>query len=289
MGSAAAICITHGGGPMPVLGDENHKDIIHNLKNNVPKVLQLGTPEAPRAIIVITAHWSTCRPTISSGKKHSLYYDYYGMPKQAYSLEYNAPGSPKVAEEVREAMTKEGLQPVLDDKRGWDHGVFIPFMLINPSADVPLVQISVLESEDPEAHIAMGRALASLRDANIAIVGSGFPSFHSLPMMRDIYREGLDASSFRFTMDDWNKNLMEAVAHETLAERAVALRNWRKLPHSYQMHPPQTAEHFLPLLVIAGAAGDDGRPGWYSDNFAGMQIFTYYWSDVKVTASDTSY
>ncbi|KAL1845051.1 hypothetical protein VTK73DRAFT_1220 [Phialemonium thermophilum] len=118
MPRAPAIALSHGGGPMPVLGDETHRDITASLSHRVPQILKLGTPEAPRAIVLVTAHWSTDRPTISSGKKHDLYYDYGGFPPASYQLKYDAPGSPEVAEEIRQAMEKEGLDPVLNERRG---------------------------------------------------------------------------------------------------------------------------------------------------------------------------
>jgi aromatic ring-opening dioxygenase catalytic subunit (LigB family) len=91
---------------------------VQSLKNTVPKILKLGTPEAPRAIVVVTAHWSERKPKISSAKKHELYYDYYGFPSDAYELKYDAPGSPEVAQEVMQALETEKLHPVMDDSRG---------------------------------------------------------------------------------------------------------------------------------------------------------------------------
>lgn len=105
-------------GPLPILGDPNHRDIVASLSTRVPRILGLGTPRAPRAIIVVTAHWLEGHPTISSAPKHELYYDYYNFPEAAYSLKYDAPGSPEVAAEIRAAMLAEGLQPKLDAKRG---------------------------------------------------------------------------------------------------------------------------------------------------------------------------
>lgn len=118
MTRGSVIALSHGGGPMPLLGDPSHADIVASLKNKVPKILKLGTPDAPRAILLVTAHWSERRPTISSGKKHRLEYDYYGFPPETYNLEYDAPGSPEVAEEVERAMKNAGLNPELDDFRG---------------------------------------------------------------------------------------------------------------------------------------------------------------------------
>ena len=114
---------------MPVLGDPAHKDIVKSLTQRVPKILRLGTPDAPRAIVVVTAHWSEDRPTISSGKKHGLLYDYGGFPAAAYRLKYDAPGSPEVAEEVRAAFAEAGLDPVMDDERGEFPGTFSRFTL----------------------------------------------------------------------------------------------------------------------------------------------------------------
>lgn len=108
----------HFQGPMPVLNDPAHTDIVRSLSQRVPKLLGIGTDRAPRAIVLVTAHWSTDKPTISSGKRHSLLYDYGGFPPEAYKLRYDAPGSPEVAEDVRRALEAEGLEPELDPKRG---------------------------------------------------------------------------------------------------------------------------------------------------------------------------
>ncbi|EED23147.1 conserved hypothetical protein [Talaromyces stipitatus ATCC 10500] len=277
MTRGAVICVNHGSGPMPVLGDEYHTDVTKSLQETIPRILRLGTPEAPRAILVITAHWSENYPTVSSADKHELYYDYRGFPPQSYSLKYDAPGSRRVAEEVGKALENEGLRPVLDDKRGWDHGVFIPFMLINPLANVPLVQISVLLSENAQDHLNMGRAFEKLRDSNIAILGSGFSSVHNLPVMLKISRGFLPMSSFQANYEAWNKSLTGAVLEENADERCRKLEKWRGFPHSDEMHPPARAEHFLPLLVCAGAAGDE-KGEVLHDKFGEFDIYSYYWS-----------
>ncbi|KAJ1327389.1 4,5-DOPA dioxygenase extradiol [Microdochium nivale] len=285
MGRAAAICVSHGGGPMPVLGDPGSKHIVSSLKTRVPKVLKLGTPEAPRAIVVVTAHWSTRHPTVSSGAKHSLYYDYGGFPAEAYKLKYDAPGSPEVAKEVRAALVKSGFsKTVLDPERGWDHGVFIPFLLIHPAADIPIVQMSVLESEDAADHFRMGQALSSLRDANIAIVGSGFASFHNLRIMFSLRNQDAQtAAAFKAAMDAWNDKVTDSVSREGVEERGKALAKWREIENSYTMHPRGGAEHFLPLLVVAGSAvsGTDGGDefGKYADEYLGLDMWTYYWGE----------
>lgn len=118
MPRAPVVCVSHGGGPMPILGDPEHADFVKSMREKVPDILKLGTAEQPRAIVLVTAHWSERNPTISSGLKHSLLYDYYGFPPESYKLKYDAPGAPDVAREVAEALRSEGLRPDLDEDRG---------------------------------------------------------------------------------------------------------------------------------------------------------------------------
>ncbi|KAH6675253.1 Extradiol ring-cleavage dioxygenase, class III enzyme, subunit B [Plectosphaerella plurivora] len=282
MPRGAVVCVSHGGGPMPVLGDPGHKDIVRSLKDRVPQLLRLNTPEAPRAIIVVTAHWSEDKPTISSSSKHPLLYDYGGFPRAAYSLKYDAPGSPEVANEIKAALEQEGLSPSLNATRGWDHGVFIPFLLIHPKADVPIVQLSVLASESPEEHFKMGRALSRLRDSNVAIVGSGFATFHNLREMMALWSANpVEVAALSRKVSTWSTALGQAVETDSLAERTEKLSKWREMPHSYEMHPPRGGEHFMPLLVCAAAAGDEAA-GKYKDDFLGIDIWTYYWGGASL-------
>lgn len=272
---------------MPLLGDPGHKDIVYSLQNRIPKILKLSSPEhRPRAIVLVTAHWSTRDPVISAGPSPALYYDYYGFPPETYEIKYPAPGHPAVAAQVAAAMRAEGLSPVLDTKRDWDHGVFIPLKLAIPDADIPIVQVSVLESEDPAHHLRMGRALAALREDNIAIVGSGFASFHNMGAMRHLRGNAGGAPTqgwldFKARSDEWNAALTAAVTCANETERGDRIARWRALPYADLMHPPMGGEHFMPLIVCAGAARDaDGAAKTYKDNFLGVDIFTYYWGDV---------
>ena len=103
---------------MPLMGDPSHADIVKSLKNRAPKILRLGTPDAPRAIVLVTAHWSENNPTISNSSKHKLYYDYSGFPPEAYKIKYEAPGDPGVAKEVFNVLSAQGLKPKVDSERG---------------------------------------------------------------------------------------------------------------------------------------------------------------------------
>lgn len=115
---APVISLSHGGGPMPLLGDPSHREITKSLTTKVPKILRLGTPEAPKAILLVTAHWSTNKVAISSGSKHELYYDYGGFPPESYQIKHNAPGSPEIADEVEKALKAAGMACAKDAERG---------------------------------------------------------------------------------------------------------------------------------------------------------------------------
>jgi len=115
---APVISVCHGGGPFPIMGDPGHAELIKSMTERVPKILGLGTSNALRAIVLVTAHWNERRPTISNASKHKLFYDYYGFPPEAYKVKYDAPGSPEVAKEVYDLLEKAGLQPEMDSERG---------------------------------------------------------------------------------------------------------------------------------------------------------------------------
>jgi aromatic ring-opening dioxygenase catalytic subunit (LigB family) len=119
----------------------------------------------------------------------------------------------------------------------------------------------------------MGRALYSLRQHNIAIIGSGFASFHNLRLM---FSQAAQSSAFRERNAKWSRAVTEAVETEEIDERGRRLEGWRNWPHTYESHPNGGAEHFLPLIVAAGAGGQ-GKAKSYADEFMGMQMYSYYW------------
>lgn len=146
-------------------------------------------------------------------------------------------------------------------------------ILVNPKANIPIIQLSVLSSEDPATHTKMGEALSTLRDSNIAIIGSGFSSFHNLRLMfSGIHTD----SSFRKRNKDWNNAVRAAIEEKDVVKRAEKLGDWRKFANAYEMHPRGGAEHFLPLIVCA-AAGGAGKAKSYTDSFLGLDMYSFYW------------
>lgn len=147
--------------------------------------------------------------------------------------------------------------------------------LIDPSAKVPIVQLSVLASESPSQHYALGRALSSLRSQNIAIVGSGFATFHNLRLM---FSGTTDTPAFKKENIEWSNAVTDAAMTDDQETRAEKFEHWRQWPNAYKMHPRGGAEHFLPLIVCAGAAGTT-KGQKYADDFRGVDYFSYYWDE----------
>lgn len=222
-------------------------------------------PARPRAILVVSAHWRTPGFSVTAGEHPALIYDYYGFPDHTYELTYPAPGAPELAERIAGLLSHAGLTNHPDPERGFDHGMFVPLKLMFPAADIPVVQLSLRDDLDPEAHLFVGQALASLRDEGVLIVGSGM-SFHNMRGYGDAH---FTAPSEAF--DEWLTHAMEA----DLDRRHAALRQWEQAPHAHQCHPPGDEEHLIPLMVAAGAAGRDVGRKVYSEKVLKTQLSAY--------------
>lgn len=248
MSVAPAVFVNHGGGPLPLLGDKDHTGLTRFLRDELQSHINL---KELKAIILVTAHWEENKVTISSGKTHSLYFDYYGFPPESYKYKYEAPGDPNLANRVSEALKKNGIDTKLDPQRGWDHGVFVPMMLINPNADIPIIQISVLNNQDPEQHYKIGETLHQFRKEGVAVFGSGM-SYHN---MREFMYGRNKGTVINEEFDDF---LNRVCTTDDVEKRKEELINWRQQPGASEAHPPRAAEHFMPLIVIAGAGGSKG-------------------------------
>ncbi len=170
---AQIVYLSHGGGPLPILGDASHQAMIDFMRQ-LPARLR-----KPDAILVISAHWEEPVATLLGAPKPPLFYDYYGFPAEAYDITYPAAGSPELAQRIVELLNGLQIPATVDTQRGFDHGLFIPLKLMYPQADIPSLQLSLLQGLDPAAHIALGKVLREFRGENILVVGSGF-SFHNL-------------------------------------------------------------------------------------------------------------
>jgi len=260
---ARIIYFSHGGGPLPILGDPSHKamvDFMKQLPSQIPK---------PEVILVISAHWEEPAATVLGATKPPLFYDYYGFPPEAYTLTYPVPGHPALAERIVDLLEAQQIRSHLDLQRGFDHGVFIPLKLMYPQADIPTVQLSLVRGLDPTAHIALGKALRELLAENILVVGSGF-SFHNLQAFSWQGINTPDPANDAF--QDW---LIEVCTGPlSQSQREQHMIEWQKAPSARYCHPRE--EHLLPLHVCLGLAG---RPATliFDDFILGKRGTAFLW------------
>ena len=216
----------------------------------------------PRAVLVVSAHWEEAAPTVMSGKAPPLLFDYYGFPPESYELTWPAPGEPALAARGRELLGAAGFASGENSERGFDHGAFVPLKVAYPDANVPTVQLSLKTGLDAREHLALGRALAPLRDEGVFIIGSGM-SYHNLRAL------GPGARPAATAFDAW---LRESVPLDA-PERDARLADWLKAPAARSAHPRE--EHLLPLMVVAGAAGSDRGRIAYRGTFTSLDISAY--------------
>ena len=198
-----------------------------------------------------------------------MLYDYYGFPPESYRITWPAPGDPNLAQRVGRLLQAAGFQTGEDPSRGYDHGTFVPLKVAYPDADIPVVQLSLIEGLDPAQHLALGRALAPLRDEHIFIIGSGM-TFHNLRIFRDPR-----SAPIAETFDAWLRDTMA----QDPSGRAEALTRWAEAPAARLAHPRE--EHLIPLMVATGAAGDDEARLAYNNTFAGLRLSAFHFGELK--------
>lgn len=259
--------ISHGGGPWPYVGGLRTQYV-----NTEKQLRRLAgrLPARPKAVVVISGHWETAGFHVSNAERPPMEYDYSGFPAHTYEIRYPAPGDPALAGHARDLLSKAGLDSALDSRQGFDHGVFVPLGLMFPEADVPIVMVSVKSDYDPAAHVAAGRALAPLRDEGVLIVGSGL-NYHN---MRGF---GLDSSTR--VAESFTQYLDEAVAGPDVRARETKLTRWAQAPDARAAHPRE--DHLMPLLVAAGAAGDDAGRVLFSEVVMKIPMTSYAFGTIS--------
>ncbi|MCW5770720.1 MAG: dioxygenase [Rhodospirillaceae bacterium] len=255
-GALPTFYIPHGGGPCffmdwTLMGEPAD---TWNATAAWLRGLAESLPQRPKAIVVISGHWEEEAFTASTAAAPEMIFDYYGFPPHTYQLNYPAPGAPALARKIVELLQAAGLPARTDSSRGFDHGIFVPFLLIFPDAKIPVVPLSLKTNLDPAEHLAAGKALESLRDEGVLIVGSGM-SYHNMHAFRSP-RATAPSEAF----DHW---LTEALAAGDRAERWRRLEHWAEGDAARNAHPRE--EHLLPLMVAAGAGGEAPGKRIFSD------------------------
>lgn len=262
---ASIVFIPHGGGPLPLMEEAGHAGMNRFLRA-YPQTIK-----KPDAIIVFSAHWESPTVAITAQARPPLLFDYYGFPPETYAYEYAAPGHPELAQRVQALFEQDGIEAQLEYQRGFDHGVFVPLMLMYPAADIPCIQVSLAAGLDAATHVRMGQALAALKSENLLILGSGF-SFHNLQALMSKNDSSVDQRNLAF--ETW---LAETCSDPELAEaeRERRLVDWEAAPQARYCHPRE--EHLLPLQVCYGMAQSAARI-LFQEPVAGYIASAYQWN-----------
>ena len=208
-----------------------------------PKLSALGRAlPRPRAVLVVSPHWMTPSPRVGLVARPQTIHDFGGFDPALYEISYPVDGHPALAQRALEVLAAAGWAPQADERRGLDHGAWVPLRHLYPHADVPAFQVSLPARLDGDSAWAFGAALAPLAEEGVLIVGSG-----SLTHNLGEFRAGAGSDEpYAAEFAAW---VREAVAQGD----SVRLRQTlAQAPHARRAHP--TTEHFWPLLVAAGAA-----------------------------------
>jgi 4,5-DOPA dioxygenase extradiol len=205
-----------------------------------------GTLPRPKAVLAVSAHWETARPTLGATPRPETIHDFFGFPDALYRMRYAAPGAPELARRAADLLAARGIATATDPERGLDHGAWVPLMLMYPGADIPVLQLSIQPQLGPAHHIAVGRALAPLRDEGVLILASG-GAVHNLRALA-WNRAGAPAD-WAQGFDDWLVRKVEGGAVDDL----VAYRE--RAEGAVEAHPRD--EHLMPIFVALGAAGEN--------------------------------
>lgn len=249
--------VSHGAPTLP-FDDVPARRFLIELARRVPK---------PKAILCVSAHWEAPMPSLTASPQPGTIHDFSGFPRALYELSYDAPGAPAVAERTAVLLRDAGYAPRLDTERGRDHGAWVPAMLAWPAAEIPLIQLSLLRGQSTQGHIALGEAIAPLRDEGVLILGSG-GAIHNL---RQVSWDGGKTPRWAAEFQDW---LDKALATSDLA----ALVTYRSTLDVGQMAHP-TEDHLMPLYVAFGAGRGDGGAAKLHSSFTlgSLSMASYGW------------
>ncbi|WP_255581931.1 class III extradiol ring-cleavage dioxygenase [Cupriavidus sp. AU9028] len=253
--------VSHGGGPWPFIDGIREQ---YAATERALRALPDRLPARPAAVLVISGHWEAPAFTVSTAARPPMLYDYFGFPPHTYHLQYPAPGAPALAARVHERIAAAGLAAGEDAQRGFDHGTFIPLGLMFPDADVPVLMVSLRDDYDPAAHLRLGQALAPLRDEGVLIIGSGL-TYHNM--------RGFNRDASTPVAEAFQRWLDQAVTQPDAARRNALLADWQRAPDARLVHPRE--DHLMPLLVAAGAAGNDAGRTLFVDRVMKVPMASY--------------
>jgi aromatic ring-opening dioxygenase catalytic subunit (LigB family) len=259
--------LSHGGGPWPYV--DALKAMYAGTEREL-RMLPRRFGARPKGVVVVSGHWIAPRFSVSTAAHPPMDYDYSGFPPHTYQIRYPAPGDPGLAERARGLIVAAGIELVADPAKGFDHGVFVPLGLMYPAADMPIVMLSVKSDYDPREHLALGRALAPLRDEGVLIVGSGL-TYHNM--------RGFNLDSSTADAEVFTHYLSEALAFTDVRARDEKLVHWERAPRARIAHPRE--DHLMPLVVAAGAAGADRGRVLFAESVMKIPMTSYVFGELR--------
>lgn len=237
-----ALFVSHGAPDLAVL-DTPERHFLEGLAADLPR---------PSAIVSVSAHFETQRPTVSADPAPETIYDFGNFDPRLFEMIYPAPGEPELARTIAEGLRERGQDVDVLDKRGYDHGTWVPLTLVYPAADIPVVQLSVQPGEGPKHHLRLGRMLRNVLPDNVLLFASGALT-HNL---RELFQGGMPALDA--PAPDWVNEFGDWVGDRVVAADEASLLDYRaRAPHAVRNHP--TDEHLLPIFVAMGFAGEGWR------------------------------
>lgn len=199
----------------------------------------------PKAIVVMSAHWESRELRVSASPAPETWHDFGGFPRELFAVQYPAPGDPALAQQIVELLAADGLPARLDHQRPFDHGTWVPLSLMYPTADIPVVQVSLPSHMGPALQTRIGQALRSLREQGVLLIGSGSIT-HNLGELD--WRAGPES------IEPWAREFRDWVVDKLDTQDEAALHDYRRqAPHAVRSHPSD--EHLLPLYFARGAGG----------------------------------
>ena len=248
-----SLFVSHGAPTLP-FDDVPAREFLRGLGR------QIGQP---RAILIASAHWDTAAPMVNSVKVNNTIHDFQGFPRPLYDLRYAAPGDAELAATVSGLLGAAGMAAQNDPARGLDHGAWVPLSLMYPGADIPVVQLSVQSGRDAAHHIALGRALATLRQEDVLVMGSG-------GFVHNLSRLAPPGTS----ETEWSREFSGWMHARLIVGDEAALAGYRRLaPHAALAHPSE--EHLMPLFVAYGAGGGNSERLHTSHTFGSLRMDAY--------------
>jgi 4,5-DOPA dioxygenase extradiol len=217
------------GSPMNAIEENEFVEGWRNIGKTLPK---------PSAILCVSAHWETRGTYVTTMEKPMTIHDFGGFPKALYEVQYPASGSPELANETKEIVSKTNIG--LDEKWGLDHGAWSVIKHLYPKADVPVIEMSLDYFQTPQYHYDLAKELAPLRNKGVLIIGSG-NMVHNLGM---VAWDKLHSGEYGY---DWALEASDKMKHYILNGNHQALINYKSHGKAFDLAIP-TAEHYFPLL-----------------------------------------